>query len=222
MRRGSAAIRAPAKPSWRGGPKNCTAGRRACVAIRSASCCNANRAPWPVLAAALPALRASRERPASIDDAFAALRAVRASASSTIAATLFGGGDPAPGAQRGRRACSPSACSRAAMRPRRCNAIAHAGQARRTRRRLAPVGARPCSTQWPLPHGGSVPGRLHAGAGARAPAPVRRRRRARAARCPPGAPLLTSWRRRRGAETHRCARVITNSRRPAGSRMRPS
>ena len=144
----------------RGGRRNCTAGRRACAAIRSASCCSANRAPWAELAAALPALaRESRERRGRPRRRIRARSEPLARALSTIAATLFGSpAMRAPVPQRRRAACcAERACSLDGEAvPRRCSRRA-ADAARRTwaRRHCA----RPLAQ---CPHDGAVAGRLYA------------------------------------------------------------
>ena len=146
-------------------------------------------AAWTVLAAAVPSLLASRERPASIDDAFATLEPF-AQGVSTIASTLFGGGNPAPARSvvaslLGERALAGDD----AVAP--LQSLAQAGQGAEPGV-ASRLWARTLLDQWPLPHGGSVPGRLHASM-------VRERLRRYAAGGAPDRPLpawralLTSW-----------------------------
>jgi hypothetical protein len=116
-------------------------------------------AAWHALAATLPSLIASRERASSEDEAFAKLEPF-AEGVSTIASTLFSGGEPAPtrsvvAALLAKRVISEGD----AMPPLQC--IAKAGgnadpsaASRLWAGRLLEV--------WPLPFGGSVAGRLHA------------------------------------------------------------
>ena len=139
-------------------------------------------APWAVLAAALPSLIASRERPATLEDAFAGIDPF-ARGVSRIAATLFGG-DPAPA----RNVVAGLLAERAlaggdAAAPLQSLAQAGPGATEGTAARL---WARTLLDQWPLPSGGSVPGRLHASL-------VRERLRRYAAGGAPGRPL-PAWR----------------------------
>lgn len=117
-------------------------------------------AAWAVLAATLPSLRASRERPANLDDAFAALEPF-AQGVSTIAATLFGHGDSAPA----RSVVAGLLAERAlaggdAAAP--LQSIAQAGQGAEPGV-ASRLWARTLLDQWSLPYGGRVPGRLYAG-----------------------------------------------------------
>jgi hypothetical protein len=118
-------------------------------------------AAWPVLAAALPSLRATRERAANIDDAFGALEPF-AQGVSTIASTLFGSGtgDPAPersvvAGLLGEHALAGGDAAAPLQSLAKAGQGAQPGVASR-------LWARTLLDQWPLPHGGTVPGRLHA------------------------------------------------------------
>jgi hypothetical protein len=116
-------------------------------------------AAWAALAATLPSLLASRERAADLREAFDWLEPF-AEGVSTVAATLFGGGDPAPARSviaglLGERALAGGDAAAPLQ------AIAQAGQGAEPLA-ASRLWARTLLEAWPLPHGGSVPGRLHA------------------------------------------------------------
>ncbi|KGQ20739.1 Phytoene/squalene synthetase [Lysobacter dokdonensis DS-58] len=116
-------------------------------------------AAWPVLAAAVPSLLATRERPATFDDAFTGI-APFADAVSTIAATLFGGGETAPAhsvaaSLLGERALAGGDAGAPLQ------SVAQAGQGAGDGT-AARLWAQALLERWPPPHGGSIPGRLHA------------------------------------------------------------
>lgn len=146
--------------------------------------------PWPLLAACLPALLASRERPSDTDHAIAELEPF-AEGVAGIAATLFASDTPAP-------AVSVVVGLLAEQVLQRGDAAAPL----RTRAQLGdavPVHAAAFAwanellQRWPLPHDGSRPGRIHA-------ALLRERLRCFAAGSTPPQPLSrmvalrTAWR----------------------------
>ncbi len=138
-------------------------------------------APWSALAACLPALRASRERPASLDAALFALEPY-AEAVAGVAQHLFDSEAPAPA-----RNVVVSLLAERVLRP--------------------PDGATPLGdidvrgwargllAHWPPPGDGTRPGRIHA-------AIVRARLQRHAQGKPPALPrfaaLTTAWRAARG------------------------
>jgi hypothetical protein len=135
-------------------------------------------APWANLAACLPALRASRERPASLEAALFALEPY-AEAVAGIAQQLFAAASPAPA-----RNVVVSLLAERLLR--------HPDGA-------TPLGdvdlrgwARGLLGEWPAPAGGTRPGRIHA-----ALVRTRLRRYAdgrAAAPLPPPVALLAAWR----------------------------
>jgi hypothetical protein len=116
-------------------------------------------APWVALAATLPSLLASRERAADEAEAFQRLEPF-AEGVSTIAATLFGGGETAPA-----RSVVSALLARRVLEfgddavPLQFLAKAGVNAAPLTAARL---WAAHLLAGWPLPHGGSAAGRLHA------------------------------------------------------------
>ena len=117
------------------------------------------QAAWPLLASTLPALIATRDRPATTEDAFTTLEPFGA-ALSNIASTLFNPGEPAPAksvvaGMLGERVLA----AHDAAAP--LAALAQAGQGAQEHA-AARLWAGTLLEHWPLPHGGSLPGRLHA------------------------------------------------------------
>jgi len=116
-------------------------------------------AAWNALAASLPALIATRERTGTTDEAFDLLEPFAESVAG-IAATLFGGGSPAPArsvvvgllAERVLTAGDASVP---------LQFIAHAGDAA-TPLAASRAWATALLERWPAPHEGAIPGRLHA------------------------------------------------------------
>ncbi|HVQ32456.1 MAG TPA: phytoene/squalene synthase family protein [Lysobacter sp.] len=116
-------------------------------------------APWRALAASLPALLATRERAATTEESFRLLEPF-AEGVAGVAATLFGGGSPAPARSvviglLGERVLDGGD----AAAP--LTALAAKGEG------AAPLAAaRAWASEllghWPPPHEGAVPGRLHA------------------------------------------------------------
>lgn len=116
-------------------------------------------AAWHALAATLPSLLASRERAATEDEAFAKLEPF-AEGVSTIASTLFSGGEPAPTRSVIAALLAKRVISEADdMPPLQFVAKAGANAAPSAASRL---WAGRLLEMWPLPYGGSVAGRLHA------------------------------------------------------------
>ena len=147
-------------------------------------------AAWDALAASLPALMASRERAGTGDEAFLRLEPF-AKAVSGVAIALFGG---RVGTAPGRNVLASLLAERVltggdAAVPLEFVAQAGEGAPPLT---AARAWARALLERWPPPHGGAVPGRLHASL-------VRERLRRFAAGGEPNKPLsawralLTSW-----------------------------
>jgi hypothetical protein len=147
-------------------------------------------AAWPALAATLPSLLASRERAADEAEAFSRVEPF-AEGVSTIAATLFSGGETAPA-----RSVIAALLARRVLEhgddavPLQFIAQAGANAAPLTASRL---WAQRLLAGWPLPYGGSAAGRLHASL-------IHERLRLFAKGAPLGRPLpgwralLTAWR----------------------------
>jgi hypothetical protein len=159
MPRGAAAIRARARPSWRGGREELQAGARGLRRHPLGNVLQPLPAPWSTLAWSLPALLASRERAGT---PMKPLRVIEPFAESVagVSQTLV--------RQRQARADGSVALgllARTRARRRGCGRAAgirgEGGRGRGT----GPA-ARACAAEllarWPPPHDGSVAGRLHA------------------------------------------------------------
>ncbi|UNK50330.1 phytoene/squalene synthase family protein [Lysobacter sp. S4-A87] len=155
-------------------------------------------APWKTLAAALPALRESRERPRDLEDAYASLQTF-AQAAARIEAVLFGGADVPDATAAATELADPA--ERLVTAGLLYSRLAHVGEsaaplatlARTEGLSVAHAWAAELLRTWPTASAATRPRRLWS-----ALARQRLRRGDATLPLPPWSALLTGWRGARG------------------------